>query len=140
MKSALAHFQTLPLKDAARQLLARLGYQSDKFIAGAGSSPQAFLDLFGAGPAFDPAKALVSYNEETKTTARKQTGSFYTPRPIVDYMVDESIKAHRTHTIAEKAGMNEPDARAGLDLLFAYTGKKLESTIRSNLEKLGHAL
>ena len=29
MKSALAHFQTLPLKDATRQLLARLGYQSD---------------------------------------------------------------------------------------------------------------
>jgi len=38
---------------------------------------------------------LASYNEETKTTARKQTGSFYTPRPIVDYMVDESIIAHR---------------------------------------------
>ena len=37
---------------------------------------------------------LASYNEETKTTARKQTGSFYTPRPIVDYMVDESLKAH----------------------------------------------
>ncbi len=36
--------------------------------------------------------------------------------------------------------MNEPDARAGLDLLFAYTGKKLESTIRANLEKLGHGL
>lgn len=31
---------------------------------------------------------------QTKTTARKQTGSFYTPRPIVDYMVDESLKAH----------------------------------------------
>ncbi|MFZ1640866.1 MAG: hypothetical protein WAV07_05395 [Candidatus Contendobacter sp.] len=60
MKSALAHFQTQPLKDAARQLLARLGYQSDKFIAGAGSSPQSFLDLFGSGHAFDPAKALVS--------------------------------------------------------------------------------
>ena len=60
MKTALAHFQTLPLKDAARQLLARLGYQSDKFIAGAGSSPQSFLDLFGTGPAFDPVKALVS--------------------------------------------------------------------------------
>ncbi len=26
MKSALANFQTLPLKDAARQLLAKLGY------------------------------------------------------------------------------------------------------------------
>jgi hypothetical protein len=60
MKTTLAHFQTLPLKDAARSLLARLGYQSDKFIAGAGSSPQSFLDLFSAGHAFDPAKALVA--------------------------------------------------------------------------------
>ena len=64
---------------------------------------------------------LASYNEETKTTARKQTGSFYTPRPIVDYMVDESLKAHLTRALVEKARMKEPDARAGLDLLFAYT-------------------
>ena len=37
---------------------------------------------------------LASYNPETQTTARKQTGSFYTPREIVQYMVDESIIAH----------------------------------------------
>jgi len=37
---------------------------------------------------------LASYNPETQTTARKQTGSFYTPRSIVDYMVDESLKAY----------------------------------------------
>ncbi len=37
---------------------------------------------------------LASYNEETKTTARKQTGSFYTPREIVEYMTDESLIAH----------------------------------------------
>ncbi|MCK5847998.1 MAG: Eco57I restriction-modification methylase domain-containing protein [Caldisericia bacterium] len=37
---------------------------------------------------------LASYNPETKTTARKQTGSFYTPREIVNYMVDESLVAH----------------------------------------------
>ncbi len=67
---------------------------------------------------------LASYNEETKTTARKQTGSFYTPRPIVDYMVDESLKAHFTRALVEKAGMKEADARAGLDLLFAYTEKE----------------
>ncbi len=67
---------------------------------------------------------LASYNEETKTTARKQTGSFYTPRPIVDYMVDESLKAHLTRALVEKARMNEPDARTGLDLLFAYTEKE----------------
>lgn len=37
---------------------------------------------------------LAYYNPETETTARKQTGSFYTPREIVNYMVDESITAH----------------------------------------------
>lgn len=59
MKSALANFQSLPLKDAAHQFLARLGYQSDKSIAGAGSSPQSFLDPFATGHPFDQAKALV---------------------------------------------------------------------------------
>lgn len=34
---------------------------------------------------------LASYNPETKTNARNQTGSFYTPREIVNYMVDESL-------------------------------------------------
>jgi hypothetical protein len=34
------------------------------------------------------------YNPETKETARKQSGSFYTPREIVNYMVDESLKAY----------------------------------------------
>ncbi len=67
---------------------------------------------------------LASYNEETKTTARKQTGSFYTPRPIVDYMVDESLKAHLTRALVEKARMKEPDAHVGLDILFAYTERE----------------
>jgi adenine-specific DNA-methyltransferase len=67
---------------------------------------------------------LASYNEETKTTARKQTGSFYTPRPIVDYMVDESLKAHLTTALVKDQGMKEEDARAGLDNLFAYTEKQ----------------
>ncbi|MFM7815625.1 MAG: hypothetical protein ACKPGI_01525, partial [Verrucomicrobiota bacterium] len=60
MKSALAHFQTLPLKDAARQLLAKLGYKSDRFIVGAGSKPQDFLADFATGHPFDEAKAHVS--------------------------------------------------------------------------------
>ena len=37
---------------------------------------------------------LASYNEETKTTARKATGSYYTPREIVEYMVDQSLIAY----------------------------------------------
>ncbi len=67
---------------------------------------------------------LASYNEETKTTARKQTGSFYTPRPIVDYMVDESLKAHLATVLEREHGMSEEDARTGLDILFAYTEKQ----------------
>ena len=59
MISSLANFQTLPLKDAARQFLARLGYKSDKFLVGAGSKPQDFLDHFAPGHPFDQAKALV---------------------------------------------------------------------------------
>jgi hypothetical protein len=34
---------------------------------------------------------LASYNEDTRNTARKATGSFYTPREIVHYMCRESL-------------------------------------------------
>lgn len=37
---------------------------------------------------------LASYNPETATPARKATGSYYTPREIVEYMVNESLIAH----------------------------------------------
>ncbi|MFA7516481.1 MAG: TaqI-like C-terminal specificity domain-containing protein [Candidatus Ratteibacteria bacterium] len=41
---------------------------------------------------------LASFNPETSTTARQATGSYYTPREIVDYMVTESLKAYfKTH-------------------------------------------
>ena len=36
---------------------------------------------------------LAAYNPETRDTARKQTGSYYTPRAVVDYMVDEALVA-----------------------------------------------
>ncbi len=37
---------------------------------------------------------LASYNPDTRSTARKQSGSFYTPREVVDYMVDEALIAY----------------------------------------------
>ncbi len=49
---------------------------------------------------------LASYNPETKTTARKQTGSFYTPREIVNYMVDESLIAYLKNAVTDW-GMDE---------------------------------
>jgi type I restriction-modification system DNA methylase subunit len=81
---------------------------------------------------------LASYNEETKTTARKQTGSFYTPRPIVEYMVDESLKAHLTGVLT-KLGRKEREAREQLDLLLGYTAEEhslSEKEIQALLEAI----
>jgi hypothetical protein len=64
---------------------------------------------------------LASYNPETKTTARKQTGSFYTPREIVNYMVDESLIAYLNNCLGqtpEGANVFEQQLRA----LFAPNG------------------
>ena len=36
---------------------------------------------------------LAAVNPETRETARKQTGSYYTPRLVVDYMVEEALVA-----------------------------------------------
>jgi adenine-specific DNA-methyltransferase len=65
---------------------------------------------------------LASYNPETGESARKQTGSFYTPRPIVDYMVDETLKAYLAHALCDaQPKVTLQDAQIGLDVLFAYT-------------------
>ncbi|MBR8713640.1 Eco57I restriction-modification methylase domain-containing protein [Porphyromonas levii] len=45
---------------------------------------------------------LAAYNPETKTTARKQTGSFYTPREIVQYMVDESLVQYLKQNVGDE--------------------------------------
>ena len=63
---------------------------------------------------------LASYNEETRRSARKQTGSYYTPRTIVEYMVDESLKAHLSNVLIQ-TGTCKDDAMSGLENLFAYT-------------------
>ena len=66
---------------------------------------------------------LASYNPETKTTARTQTGSFYTPREIVNYMVDESLKAYLKQKLESEAGMKPEDAEVGLEFLVGYNEK-----------------
>ncbi|MDD2387677.1 MAG: Eco57I restriction-modification methylase domain-containing protein, partial [Bacteroidales bacterium] len=59
---------------------------------------------------------LASYNPETQTTARKQTGSFYTPREIVNYMVDESLIAYFKQKLD-----NSEEVETRLRDLFAHT-------------------
>ena len=69
---------------------------------------------------------LAEYNPETEKTARKkQTGSFYTPRAIVDYMVNESLKAYLHSALCRKLTAVTPaDASEGLDILFSYTERE----------------
>ena len=42
---------------------------------------------------------LAAYSPETRETARKQTGSYYTPRAVVDYMVDEALVASLSESV-----------------------------------------
>ena len=62
---------------------------------------------------------LAAYNPETGATARKQTGSYYTPRAIVDYMVEEALVA----ALAAQISPTDGDAKfwdERLRYLFDY--------------------
>ena len=50
---------------------------------------------------------LAAYHPETGATARKQTGSYYTPRAIVDYMVEEALVA----TLSQKCTPTDGDTK-----------------------------
>ena len=60
------------------------------------------LDPELLGKAFE--NLLAANTPETRESARRQTGSYYTPRPVVDYMADEALTA----AISRKAA--PPDA------------------------------
>lgn len=64
---------------------------------------------------------LAAYNPETKESARKSTGSFYTPRPIVEYMVNESLIAYLKTKVPS---VEEDTWRA----LISYEDKHFELT------------
>ena len=80
---------------------------------------QVALDPELLGKVFE--NLLGAYNPETKETARNQSGSFYTPREVVNYMVDESLVAYLGDT---------PLVRSLLSDDFVYeSGKAAEYNI-----------
>ncbi len=52
---------------------------------------------------------LAAYNPETGTVARKATGSFYTPRVVVDWMVDQALMVYLKNSLSSAAAT---DSRA----------------------------
>ncbi len=89
---------------------------------------------------------LAAYNPETGETARKLTGSFYTPREIVNYMVDESIITYLRRTlIAYYESLNTlsadpiPKIESKLHDLIAYNDKPHQFN-ESEIEQLINAI
>lgn len=82
------------------------------------------LDPELSGKVFE--NLLAAYNPETGATARKQTGSFYTPREIVNYMVDEALiaclKEKLTAKIAKNTKTKEGRAEESSSALSAVSG------------------
>jgi adenine-specific DNA-methyltransferase len=52
---------------------------------------------------------LAAYNPETGTVARKATGSFYTPRAVVDWMVDQALLIYLNKALARANNAATPD-------------------------------
>lgn len=82
---------------------------------------------------------LAYYNPETGAAARKQIGAYYTPRQIVDYMVEEALIAHLKDVLATSfPGSKEVEVR--LRELFAYKEKSGHSFTEPEVQALVEAL
>lgn len=77
---------------------------------------------------------LATYTPETKKVARKATGSYYTPREIVDYMVDESLKAYLQQAVPPEDGDSAFYAERLADLFnTSRTGEPTKKTVNTSL-------
>ena len=77
--------------DAERGLFGLLNRYNFTIEENSAADQQVALDPELLGQVFE--NLLAYTNEETQESARKSSGSFYTPRPIVEYMVEESLVA-----------------------------------------------
>ena len=73
---------------------------------------------------------LAAIVPESYENARKQTGSFYTPRPIVEYMVDEAL-------IAYLSGKLEEEAVPKLQQLLSWEDAEGDNELLTSKEKDG---
>ena len=77
--------------DANRGLFSILNRYNFTIEENSATDQQVALDPELLGQVFE--NLLAYTNEETQESARKSSGSFYTPRSIVEYMVEESLVA-----------------------------------------------
>ena len=75
---------------------------------------------------------LAAVNPETRLTARKETGSYYTPRAVVDYMVDEALVAALAQKTAPADG-DVADWQTRLRALLDYAAADAAAETRFTL-------
>jgi len=81
---------------------------------------------------------LAEFNPETQTTARKASGSYYTPREIVDYMVEEALIGYLEQKFIEKQPVEQTflsvqsAPQTGMSATQSYTSS-LNQKLRSLL-------
>ncbi len=85
------------------QTLERYNFTVDE---NSSSSSEIAIDPEMLGRIFE--NLLAEQNPETGESARKATGSFYTPREIVEYMVEESLIAYLTTKLGADGDATEP--------------------------------
>jgi adenine-specific DNA-methyltransferase len=85
---------------------------------------------------------LANFNPETQTTARKQTGSFYTPREIVNYMVDESLLRYLEDRLIDlhAAGNHETPYGKSSIVTAQKPGRLIQKEKKTLHDKLRHLL
>ncbi len=74
---------------------------------------------------------LAAYNPETQTTARKATGSYYTPKEVVEFMVDKSL----FYYFKTKVGLEDGELRR----LLSYDEEELDFD-KEKIEKIIKAI
>lgn len=68
---------------------------------------------------------LAAYNPETKETARRELGAFYTPRYVVDFMVDESLLEYLYHQLSQGQAAQVPGQANQAALLYPANPQQL---------------
>ena len=80
---------------------------------------------------------LAEVNPDTRESARNQTGSFYTPRAVVDYMTDESLVAYLTAKVPDD---DDSQWREKLLDLLDYAKNECENIAQNKIAPLVRAI
>ena len=79
---------------------------------------------------------LGAFNPETEKSARNESGSFYTPKEVVNYMVDESLKAYLKNHLPSFSSKLIEDLFEGQDLTADFDNITKRKQVAECLRKV----